>query len=61
MSSNVLDLTQFKTKKELEKFTVALFHQCLVLRQNIKDLEEQATHLKDLLDKALLSWDDTVE
>lgn len=59
--SSVLDMAQFKTKKDLEKFTIALFSECLKLRSKIEDLEEKNEHLKNLLDQALLSWDDTVE
>lgn len=60
-NGTILDLKQFKNKKELEKFTIVLFQECIKLRQKLEDADDKIKHLEELLEQALLSWDDSVK
>lgn len=57
---NVVNFQDFKTKKELEKFTEALFKQCLKLRQENDELKDKIEELESLLEMSLLTKKDKV-
>lgn len=52
---NVVNFQDFKTKKELEKFTDALFKQCLKLRHENNQLKDKIEELEAMLERSLLS------
>lgn len=47
---NLLDLSTYKTRKDLEQYATALFTQVAVLQSKLKDLEEKEKHARELLE-----------
>lgn len=62
---NFVDMSQFRTLKELQDFAEKQFKTIMVLEGTIKDQREKVKHLEDLLNNAptsaLLSEDKEVE
>ncbi len=57
----VVDLSQFRSRKELEVFAENLFKECVKMRHKIEDLQEKVEHLEDLLRTSLHLYKDDVE